>query len=435
VLKASPSFAGDSFAGEQAEVIYRRLALLSRASEILASSLDYKATLRQVAWLVVPELADWCAIYLILADGSTRFGALAYANPGDMRLAQAFERVRPLLPTRAQHVFRSDGSTILPEIHGQVRPPVATDRETVHQLQSMGLRSLAQLPMRTRGRTLGVLTLVALDSARRFGPADVALAQQVADRCAVAIDNATLVAELRQALGVREELLAATSHELRTPLAHIKGFTSTLRQSDVEWDEATRQDFLAEIEREADRLTELIDDLLSMSRLESGAPAQHLREAVAPADLVAAGLDRIRGLLGRAQVEVCVAPELPAVTVDAAQMEQVIANLVENATKYGPATVHIRVTAARVRDELELGVEDDGPGIPEEDLEHVFDKFYRARRTEQSGVPGTGLGLAICRAIVEAHQGRIWAENRSQGGARLVMRLPIQAADAARGMQ
>jgi len=434
VLKASPSAVGDSFAGEQAEVIYRRLALLSRASEILASSLDYEATLRQIAWLVVPELADWCAIYLIQADGSPRFGALAYAKPGHMRLAQAFERVRPLLPTRAQHVLRTDGSAILPEINGRVGARSVADRETVNQLQSMGLRSLAQLPMRTRGRILGVLTLVVLDATRHFGPADVALAQQVADRCAVAIDNAMLVGELRKALGVREELLAATSHELRTPLAHIKGFTSTLRQSDVVWDEATRQDFLAEIEREADRLTELIDDLLSMSRLESGAPAQHPREAVAPADLLAAGLDRIRGLLGDARVEVDIGPCLPAIVVDAAQMEQVIANLVENAAKYGPATVQIRVTAALAADELELGVEDDGPGIPEEDFEHVFDKFYRARRTEQSGVPGTGLGLAICRAIVDAHHGRIWAENRSQGGARLVVRLPIQAA-AARDVQ
>ena len=112
MLKTSPSFAGDSFAGEQAEAIYRRFALLSRASEILASSLDYEGTLRQIAWLVVPELADWCAIYLIQADGSARFGALAYANPGHMHLAQAFERLHPLMPARAQHVLRSEGSRL-----------------------------------------------------------------------------------------------------------------------------------------------------------------------------------------------------------------------------------------------------------------------------------------------------------------------------------
>jgi K+-sensing histidine kinase KdpD len=389
-----PSARGETFAAEQAAFMSRRLELVSQVSEILASSLDYESTLRQVAWLVVPELAEWCAIYLIATDGSARVGALAYANSRQARFAPEFEHMRPLLPIRAQHV----------------------------------LRGKMQLPMRTRGRTLGALILATTDSGRRFASADVALAQQVADRCAVAIDNAVLVGDLRQALGVREELLAATSHELRTPLAHIKGFTSSLRQPDIEWDEATRQDFLAEIEREADRLTELIDDLLSMSRLESGVAAQQERAGVAPAVFISAGLDRVRGLLGDAHVRVEVAPDLPEVSVDAAQVEQVIANLVENAAKYGRARVQIGVTAARVADELELAVEDDGPGIPEEDLEHVFDKFYRARRTEHSGVPGTGLGLAICKAIVEAHAGRIWAENLSLGGARLVVRLPIQSA-------
>jgi two-component system sensor histidine kinase KdpD len=281
--------------------------------------------------------------------------------------------------------------------------------------------------MRARGRKLGVLALATAESGRRYGSADVTLAQQLADRCAVALDNAVLVGDLRRALGVREELLAATSHELRTPLAHIKGFTSTLRQPDVEWDEGTRQDFLAEIEHEADRLNVLIGDLLTMSRLESGGPELHQRVAVGPDALASAAVGRVRGLLRDAQLQVDVAPDLPRVVVDAAQLEQVVANLVENAAKYGSSNAHIRVAAVRVEGELELAVEDDGPGLPEEDLERVFDKFFRARSSDQSGVPGTGLGLAICRAIVEAHGGRIWAENRPSGGARLVVRLPLEA--------
>jgi two-component system sensor histidine kinase KdpD len=107
-------------------------------------------------------------------------------------------------------------------------------------------------------------------------------------------------------------------------------------------------------------------------------------------------------------------------------MEQVVANLVENAAKYGGARAHIRVIVTRVAHELELAVEDDGPGIAQHDLEQVFDKFFRAQSTVQSGLPGTGLGLAICRAIVKAHGGRIWAENRPAGGARLVVRLPLE---------
>jgi len=108
----------------------------------------------------------------------------------------------------------------------------------------------------------------------------------------------------------------------------------------------------------------------------------------------------------------------------------VVANLVENAAKYGPSNVEIGVTAAQIGSELELAVEDNGPGIPDDDLERVFDKFFRARTTEQSGVPGTGLGLAISRAIVQTHGGRVWAENRPMGGARLVVRLPLEPTNA-----
>ena len=323
--------------------MYRRLELLTRVSEILASSLDYEATLRHVAWLAVSELADWCAVYLV---------------------------------------------------------------DTVTN---------------GRGDIVGALGMFSDITERKRAEAE-------RDRLAGA--NAVLIDELQRALGVREELLAATSHELRTPLAHIKGFTSSLRQPDVEWDEATRQDFLAEIEREADRLSGLIGDLLSMSRLESGVAQQHPRTETAPDALVSAGLDRVRGLLGDARLRVDVPPKLPPVLVDAAQLEQVVANLVENAAKYGPSNVEIGVTAAQIGSELELAVEDNGPGIPDDDLERVFDKFFRARTTEQSGVPGTGLGLAISRAIVQTHGGRVWAENRPMGGARLVVRLPHEPTNA-----
>ena len=261
--------------------MYRRLELLTRVSEILASSLDYEATLRQVAWLAVSELADWCAVHLV---------------------------------------------------------------DTVTN---------------GRGDIVGALGMFSDITERKRAEAE-------RDRLAGA--NAVLIDELQRALGVREELLAATSHELRTPLAHIKGFTSSLRQPDVEWDEATRQDFLAEIEREADRLSGLIGDLLSMSRLESGVAQQHPRTETAPDALVSAGLDRVRGLLGDARVRVDVPPNLPPVLVDAAQLEQVVANLVENAAKYGPSNVEIGVTAPQIGSELELAVEDDVPGIPDDDL-------------------------------------------------------------------
>jgi two-component system, OmpR family, sensor histidine kinase KdpD len=279
-----------------------------------------------------------------------------------------------------------------------------------------------------RGPALGAILLFTVDAGHRYGSDELALAQELARRAGQAVDNALLYEQAQRAVRVRDEFLAATSHELRTPLAHIKGFVSTLRQTDVQWDETTRRDFLEEIEREADRLARLIGDLLDISRIESGGLERAERALVAPRSLVIGGLDRLRGLLQQRAVNVEVSDDLPRVYVDAAQLERVIVNLIENAVKYAPGQTPLCITGVRVERAVELRVEDDGPGIPTEDLERVFDKFVRSS-TARSSTSGTGLGLAICRGIVRAHGGRIWAENRAAGGARFVVSLPVHPRD------
>jgi len=237
-----------------------------------------------------------------------------------------------------------------------------------------------------------------------------------------AIENARLHMQVQQAVRVRDEFLAATSHELRTPLAHIKGFASTLRQGDVEWDEATRQDFLAEIEREADRLTRLIGNVLDISRLESGGLSDD-RSPTTPLGLLVGAVEQVRPLLADRSVIIDAAEDLPEVSVDSTQLEGVFVNLLENAAKYTPANSPLHVSAALVGGGIQFRVEDEGAGLPAEDLEKVFEKFVRGSRRSAS-IPGTGLGLAICRRVVNASGGRIWAENRQSGGAAFVVWLP-----------
>lgn len=297
-------------------------------------------------------------------------------------------------------------------------------------LQQKGVRSLVSVPLMVEGRVLGVLQVGTLPR-RRFGDDEVRLLRLVADRIALAIAQARLYeterrarAEAQQALRVRDEFLASASHELRTPLSHIKGFVSTLRQTDVEWDAETRQDFLAEIDRETDRLAKMIGDLLDMSRLESGELDRMERISTRPAELVAGGLDRVRGLVVGNSIEIDVPTDLPEVLADPSQLERVVANLVENAAKYGRPGTPIRLAAAVDGGELELQVEDEGPGIPAGEEERIFEKFYRLR-TDGPTVPGTGLGLTISRQIVQAHGGRIRAETHPRG-ARFVVRLPLK---------
>jgi two-component system, OmpR family, sensor histidine kinase KdpD len=224
-----------------------------------------------------------------------------------------------------------------------------------------------------------------------------------------------------------EELLAATAHELRLPLSHIKGFVSTLRRSDVEWDESTRREFLAEIETETDRLTELVDKLLDPSSPHRTMAVSPVREQTLadPAALVRGGLHRVRGLLRDHTVRVQLPAWLPSVRVDADAIERVVANLLENAAKYSPPRTRIDVSAQLVDfGSLEIAVDDEGPGVPLEDRALIFEPFFR----NQPDVPGHGLGLAICQAIVQAHGGDIRVGDSPGGGAHFAIRLPIELA-------
>jgi two-component system, OmpR family, sensor histidine kinase KdpD len=224
-----------------------------------------------------------------------------------------------------------------------------------------------------------------------------------------------------------DELLAATAHELRLPLSHIKGFVSTLRRSDIEWDESTRREFLAEIETETDRLTELVEKLLDTSspHRAMAASSVNAQTPADPAALVRGGLHRVRGLLRDHAVRVELPTWLPSVRVDADAIERVVANLLQNAAKYSPPHTRIDVSAQLVDfGSLEIAVDDEGPGVPPEDRALVFEPFFR----NQSDVPGHGLGLAICQAIVQAHGGDIRVADSPSGGAHFAIRLPIELA-------
>ena len=242
--------------------------------------------------------------------------------------------------------------------------------------------------------------------------------------------GATCAAHHPSCVRWEDELLATTAHELRLPLAHIKGFVSTLLRTDVDWDEPTRRDFLAEIDLETDRLTHLVERLLAASvpirPLTPPGPAE--RTLVSPAALVEGGLHRVRGLLGDHTVEADLPGWLPSLRVDVEAIERVLANLLQNAARYSPPGGRIAISAWLASLEaIEIVVDDEGPGIPEDERPHVFERFFRGRAT-RSTVEGHGLGLAICQAIVLAQGGDIRVDDAPGGGARFRVRLPIEVA-------
>jgi two-component system sensor histidine kinase KdpD len=338
----------------------------------------------------------------------------------------AFELIerRPTTPTR---------------VLGQGAPPSESRRgstgrwvRTVPPRSPGGLRTSGDLlhlvPIAAGGRRLGTLYLVRGQEAR-FSARDDRLLATVAAQIALAVERERLRREatesevLRRTDELKTALLNAVSHDLRTPLASIIASAGSLRQPDIVWSEEEIGEFAEAIEQEAQRLNRIVGHLLDMSRIEAG----NLRPAkdwYALSALVDDVLGRLRPATEDHVFVVDVPEDLPPVPLDYVEIDQVLTNLLENAAKYTPAGTEIRVAARQRGDLVEIEVSDRGPGIAAQALPRLFEPFYRGDGTGHRP-RGSGLGLAVARGLVEAHGGRMWAENRPGGGARFVFTLPL----------
>ncbi len=291
------------------------------------------------------------------------------------------------------------------------------------------------VPVKVGERGVGELVLVRPAGAPRFGPADDRLLSTLAVQLGLAVERARLRREsveaeaLRRTDELRQAMLNAVSHDLRTPLASIIASAGSLRQRDVAWSEAERLEFVAAIEEQAQRLNRIVGNLLDLSRVQAGSlhPEKAWHDVGA---LVNDVVGRLRPLTARHSVHTNVPDDLPPVLLDYVEIDQVLSNLIENATKYAPPSSDIDINVRRVGDGIEIAVVDQGPGISREALSRLFLPFFRG--DSRGTLPlGTGLGLAVAKGLVEAHGGRIWAENRPAGGARFAFTLPIDEFDAA----
>lgn len=265
----------------------------------------------------------------------------------------------------------------------------------------------------------GVLGEILLwKSAPAISSGEKRLLETFASQGALALERARLAQAESRARVLEESdhlksiLLSSVSHELRTPLSTIKAAASSLRGNEVSWESPARVELIAAIDDEADHLNMLVGNLLDMSRIESGA-LKPKREWNILSEIVGSVLARLRHSADEHKFEIDVSENLPFVPVDYVQMEQVFTNLVSNSLKYAPANTLIHIRADIEGDTIHVQVSNQGPQVPPEHLERIFDKFYRITAADR--VTGTGLGLSICKGIIEAHGGHIWAENISDG--------------------
>ena len=288
----------------------------------------------------------------------------------------------------------------------------------LHQPQSPPPARSSELtiPIQAARELLGEIRLWRSSPAISSG--EKRLLQTFASQGALALERAWLTqAEsraqvLEESDRLKSAILSSVSHELRTPLSTIKAAASSLRNQEVGWDSPARLELVEAIDDEADHLNMLVGNLLDMSRIESGA-LKPKREWNILSEIVGSVLIRMKHLADEHKLEVDVSESLPLVPVDYVQMVQVFTNLLSNSLKYAPMNTVVGIRAQVEDESIHVRVSNQGPQVPSADLERIFDKFYRITAADR--VTGTGLGLSICKGIIEAHGGRIWAENVSDG--------------------
>jgi len=364
---------------------------------------------------------------------------LATASDVDTILAQVS---RHIAATSAQNVaiFLPKGNALEPALSTPGFPLGANERAVAEWVFRSGrpagfgtdavpASAALYLPLKTAQQIVGVLAVQPSAPTMPFSPEQARLLDAFASQAALAIERARLAEEARRGDIARETerlqaaLLNSISHDLRTPLASITGALTSLADDAAPRDEWMRHELIQNAKEEADRLNHLVGNLLDMNRLEAGA----LRLRLEPGDvedLIGAALAQLGDSVQHRAIRVRVEPNLPLVPIDFALVTQALVNVVDNAVKYSPTGAAIDISAARTGDEVQIRVEDRGPGIPPADLTRVFDKFYRTQHSGQD--TGVGLGLAISHGIVQAHGGRIWAANRPEGGAMVAFALPLQ---------
>ncbi len=403
------------------------LRFLARASSVLAELLDVPSTLQKVAGLAVPQFADWCAVYLLGEDGTLRRVAVAHADPARVALAEELHRRHPHDPAAPQgvwNVLRTGKAELVSEITDAMLQEGAADEQLRRTLRELGLRSYMGVPLTVRGKTLGVITFAAAESGRHFQPADLRFAEDVGQRAAIAIENARLYSDLKDADRRKDEFLAMLAHELRNPLAPIRNAVQVFKMPGVntEMTEQARQI----IERQLLHMVRLVDDLLDVSRIMRG-KIDLRKEPVDLAAVIGQAVETTQPVIdAQGQQLIAHVPSEPLwVEADPARLAQVVGNLLNNAAKFSQRAGRIWLTVERQGAEAVVSVRDEGTGIRPELLPYIFDLFVQGDRSLERTSGGLGIGLTVVRRLVELHGGSITARSEGLGkGSEFTVRLP-----------
>ena len=441
-------FATDAGSREDLDTTRRRWSFLAEASRRLADSLDVETTLETIASLSLPHLGSWSIVDLAEEDGSVR--RLTIVHPDEEMQAVARDLKDGWPPNRGDPlgipaVAKTGGSEVVEEVTDELLVEVARNEENLQRLRALGMTSLVTVPMRARGSVLGAITFIASSTDRSYRKEDISLAEDLAERCALALANARLhrsaaeVARAREAQlqaeasdQIKEEFLSTVSHELRTPLQAITGYVELLAMNVAGPLNRRQREFVERIETGGQQLLMLVEDMLNFVRLSS-------REIeYTPTDMSLSGVVEdvvavYRPVIEEKGIELSANCDREVVAhADPPKVWQIILNLLSNARKATGPGGSVTVRCFPEGDHAIVQIEDTGCGIPEDRISRIFDPFEQGDSGLTRTSEGIGLGLSISRQLAQGMKGDLTVSSEAEEGCVFTVSLPL-ARDEDRG--
>jgi PAS domain S-box-containing protein len=405
---------------------------LADASAALAVIVDFDSTLQKVASLAVPYFADWATVDLAKNDGTLRRVAVAHVDPGKVELAHELHRRFPPDPAAPQgvwNILRTGQAEMVQQITDELLGQAIQDKERLRIVRELGLKSYIGVPLKVRDKLLGVLSFIAAESGHLYDDMDLAVAKDLADRAAIAIENSHLYRELRDADRRKDEFLATLAHELRNPLAPIRNGLQILRLSGA--NDETVVEVHSIMERQLDQMIRLIDDLMDVSRITRN-KLELKKQRMELAVVIQNAVETSRPLIDQDghELSVWLPPDPVHLNADPTRLAQVFSNLLNNSAKYTEPGGRISLVAEVLGDEVAVRVRDNGVGIPAEAMPRLFQMFSQVDCNMERAQGGLGIGLTLVRRLAEMHGGRVEAHSDGPGkGSEFVVRLPVLKPD------
>jgi PAS domain S-box-containing protein len=403
------------------------LKFLAQASSELAGLTDPRSTLDRLAYLAVPTFADWCAVDLLQEDGSLKRVAVAHADPQKVLLAHELHRrfpPDPNLPHGVWQVLRTGRPEFIDQITDDMVKQAIAGPERRAVMKELGFRSYIGVPLSVQGKTLGAVLFFSAESGRCYNAEDMALAEDLAHRAAVAMENAELYRALQSADQAKNVFLATLSHELRNPLAAIVSGIGLLTLA-ID-DKKLIEQYTKLIDRQANQLAHLVDGLMDLSRITTG-KIELQKEATSLAGILNNAIESSRPSIeaGQHKLSVSMPDESTYLSADPVRLAQVFSNLLTNAAKYTPEGGEIQVFLECSPDEYVVRIRDNGIGIAPDMRKNIFKIFTQVKHPIQRSQGGLGIGLSLVEGLVNMHGGRIEAVSAGENrGSEFVVHLP-----------